>query len=94
MYIGAHFLGVRGCFAPLFRPPKSGAEAPHSNFASSKNQARRHEDFDAAIQGAIVGGVADAKMRVPRAENIARDDEQIVAESPPPRTRSPCPGEL
>src|SRR5207249_1431935 len=38
------------------------------------------EDLDAAVEGAVVRGVADAEVRVAAAEDAAGDDQQVVAD--------------
>ena len=38
------------------------------------------EDLDAALQRALVGGVAEAEVRVAAAEDAAGDEQQIVAD--------------
>ena len=38
------------------------------------------QDLDAAVERAVVGGVADAEVGVAAAEDVAGDDEQVVAD--------------
>src|SRR5947209_17666648 len=52
------------------------------------------ENLDAALQRAIAGGVADAEVRVARAERAAGDDEQVVADRLADELGAAAPGRL
>src|SRR5262245_37319121 len=64
--------------------PTMGASAPRQPV----------EDLDAAVEGAVVRGVADAEVRVAGAEDSPRDNEQVVADRLGDELRPGPPGRL